>query len=230
MSSTNYDEVIDHPDLNKKGLRVEKPPWNPKIIVVITLIFLLPGGILYALNFERLGLKSRKIPNLITFCLLFLVVFLANLSNQFKPINMINFALTTYCAIHFYKTQNYLYKRHIEAGGNRSSCRLPVLVTILSFVPVFSIGFGFQSMIDNKYYQAHQFYAAGDFGNAEKYFKIYKQFNKDEPAPYYSLAMVYVETGRIDLAKVELKSYLRLNRGDQEVEGILKELNEITKK
>ncbi len=49
-------------------------PWSPSSIALITLIFsILPGAILYHLNFKRLGYTGRPYPSLLTNILIYII-------------------------------------------------------------------------------------------------------------------------------------------------------------
>lgn len=200
-------------------------PWDPKIISILTALFFVPGGILYALNFERLGHKEKKVPNLITFSLLSSVLIFASLLSEAR-LSALGFVISMAYAIHFYKSQNHLYKKHLQNGGQKASLGMPVLITAISLCALVLISYSFSTIIDSKFNKAQKFYEIGDLINAEKNYKIYKKFNRSDPAPYYNLALVYIDTGRIDLAKSELEAYLKLNRSDNEARELLEDLSQ----
>jgi len=110
-----------------------RPPWSPTGIALVTLLLSpIPGGILHALNYERLGVPARKrlalFSNLIAGVALFVVP--STGSAIFLPRSGVALLFAAY----FYKSQERLFQAHLSLGGRKASLLLPVCLTILTVV------------------------------------------------------------------------------------------------
>ena len=105
-------------------------PWSPTQIAVISLLLTpLAGGVLHALNYERLGAAlSRKrialFSNLISITALIVSPFFIS-----TPFWGQAFAL--FASAYFYKSQEHLFQAHRSLGGRTSSLVLPIVLTIV---------------------------------------------------------------------------------------------------
>lgn len=119
-----------------------KPPWNPAWIATITILFsVLPGGILHALNYERLGLHQKKKANLITNLLLFIFIFMASTMLQEMRFGLFQLVFHIACASHFYKSQTNLFQRHLADNGTKASIWFPLFISFLGWLLIMYITF-----------------------------------------------------------------------------------------
>ncbi len=100
--------------------------WSPTGIALVSLLFSpLPGGILHALNYSRLGTPGRRrlalFSNLIAGTVLF-----------FPPLTpAIRISASLFAAAYFYKTQEHLFLAHRSSGGRKASLAVPVVLTLV---------------------------------------------------------------------------------------------------
>lgn len=109
-------------------------PWSPTGIALITLLFSpLPGGILHAMNYARLGQPERTrlalASNLITTTILFFVTFYAE-----RSLRAVTWLAAITIAAYFYKSQDELFRRHQSAGGQKASLLLPGTLSVVVLV------------------------------------------------------------------------------------------------
>jgi len=100
--------------------------WSPTGIAIVSLLLSpIPGGVLHALNYRRLGAPARGrlalFSNLITGTVLLLFPSL--------PPGL-RIAASLFLASYFYKTQEELFLAHRSVGGRKASLVVPVVLTI----------------------------------------------------------------------------------------------------
>lgn len=99
----------------------EKLPWSPTQIAVISLV-LTPfmGGILHALNYERLGAPARTRVSLFSNLITGVAFLLGG-----------GLLLALFASAYFYKSQERLFETHCAAlGGRTASLLWPIVLTI----------------------------------------------------------------------------------------------------
>lgn len=108
--------------------RIEREPWNPSIIAILSLFFsIIPGSILHSLNYERLGASYEKKNTYLTnIFLVFLLLFFC-LSYELILASTFNFIVSLY----FYKSQAPLYKNHLAESGSTGSIKFPLIFSIV---------------------------------------------------------------------------------------------------
>jgi len=110
-----------------------KKLWNPISFLIISAVFsFLPTGILYALNWGRLGYKKKRNLYLIGSVLAF-TLFCAVASFIPETLAMgfyigVNIGAGSY----FMQSQRKDYKAHIENGGKKASLLLPLFICIVA--------------------------------------------------------------------------------------------------
>jgi hypothetical protein len=101
-------------------------PWSPTAIALTTLILSpIPGGILHALNYARLGRPERG-----------RLALFANLSAAafFVFIMPERIAAAMLFAAYFYKTQERTFQAYRSEGGRQASIWIPVAITLGAFL------------------------------------------------------------------------------------------------
>ena len=198
-------------------------PWSPSVISLITALFsILPGGILHAMNYARLGYPQKKrlvlVSNIIMSVFLIFLSLLTNMHYLFFLV--INLAYAGY----FFKSQDSIFQNHIEKGGKKGSLIGPMILSVLTTGLIFGASLGYDHLKSMDYEEAVVMMTAGKYDEAEKLFQSYKKYSPKEESTYYNLALIYQETERFDLAIAELKTLLRMNPKDTEARSMLREL------
>jgi len=207
----------------------ELRPWSPNVIALITAIFcILPGGILHAINYARLGYPQKKrlalVSNVIMSVFLILLSLLTGLHHLFFLV--INLAYAGY----FYKSQDSIFQNHIKKGGKKGSLIGPIILSVLTTGLIVGVSIGYDHLRTMEYEKAVSLMTAGNYDEAEKLFQSYKKYSPKEESTYYNLALIYQETERFDLAIAELKTLLRINPKDIVARSMMMELEGNDKK
>ncbi|MCM1991645.1 hypothetical protein [Oceanirhabdus seepicola] len=154
MEETNLNEVILNETIpNKKAL------WDPKNFLVMS-VFLsfLPAGILYSLNYGRVGNRKKKNISLVLSLLGFILFIVALIFIPIIiPITMINLiakllgtGINIVVGIYLKNNQEKIFKEHIKNGGNKASFVVPILLSIIVWVIIFLLPTPYDSIQDNK--------------------------------------------------------------------------------
>ncbi len=207
----------------------ELRPWSPSVISLITALFsILPGGILHAMNYARLGYPQKKksalVSNVIMSVFLIVLSLLTNLHHLFFLV--INLAYAGY----FFKSQDSIFQNHVKKGGKKGSLIGPIILSVLTAGLIVGVSLGYDHLRTLEYEKAVIMMAAGKYDEAEKLFQSYKKYSPKEESTYYNLALIYQETDRLDLAMAELKALLRINPKDTEARSMMMELESNDKK
>lgn len=115
--------------------------WNPIVIGLLSFFFtFLPAGIFYAINFERLGQVKKKNLSLVLVVLGFVIytaaVFLIHEdAPTIQIFTLINAAISGF----FIFSQNTLYKKHLDKGGEKAPVLLPILLSLVWFAIISSL-------------------------------------------------------------------------------------------
>lgn len=205
-------------------------PWNPRGIALITFFFsILPGGILHALNYERLGRSELKRNNLITNTLSAVALVVAALT--FDLPRLLIFVINVGYAIYFQISQESLFRQHLAGGGKKASLVLPGAASLLSLVPLLTLmlvlGNSYQvTHFERQFGRAVQLLKDERYAEAEQMFKECQEYYPEDTAIYWNLAIVYHETGRIDEAKGQLERLLEIDEDADDAKDYLEELTE----
>lgn len=110
-----------------------KAPWNPAAVGLICFFFsLIPGIVMHAINWERLGYPELKRRRLVTawFAVaawLSATLALADIATTTSLLSMVNLAV----AVYFYHSQAEFFAKHRAAGGAKASAWPPLLLCLL---------------------------------------------------------------------------------------------------
>ncbi|HEY0072793.1 MAG TPA: tetratricopeptide repeat protein [Abditibacteriaceae bacterium] len=211
--------------------------WNPVAIVWICLLFsILPAGIMYALNFERLGQPEKKKGALlfvgVISIIFYVIVAVTSIAPNMHPaldkqLRLLCGAFTLSVAACFYRNQKPLFLRHLRQGGKKAALLKPVLLSFIAILIVMaSFGYWLVAQEEKKFNRAIVLYEQGEYKDAERLFKSYKVDNPDESGVYLNLALIYLETERPEQAKEELQEVIRLEPQNEEAKDLLQELED----
>lgn len=212
--------------------RGQLPPWNPAAIGWLSVLFtFLPAGILWALNFARLGQPDKTRPRLIGVALGYLVFWVLafwdfgdGAVQQFLDAGLKG----THAAVAyaFYHQQKPLFRAHIEAGGKKASIWLPAaffflfLLALLAGMFVYFLGpkviergpaFMFDSLI------ASRTLAKGEFNRAAPVLK--RLAEAGDPTFQVVLGHAYVKGQGVEHNLVEAMKWYRAAAEQGHAEG-----------
>lgn len=215
--------------------------WSPTAIVwMCILLSVLTGGIMYALNFERLGQPQKKklaLAGIIVLCGGFygvnlLVVFKPELLPSINDGHLRAFSMISSFILmwYFYLTQQPLFVRHIKQGGKKASLLPPILwslgtIVILGVI-LLACAFWYGSQDEQEFAQAISLMEKEKYDEAEAILKTYRTKYPEEPLTYYNLAIIYSVKGQFSQAKQQLKESLRLNPDNKDAKALLKQVEE----
>lgn len=204
-----------------------KPPWNPKAIGFITFFFsFLPGGIMLALNYERLGQPEKKMPTLLAvivgFVVFMTIIFMLPEESAFDRLfHWLNIAI----AVTFGNLQKGTFESYMADGGTKAS---PWPAAGLSFMGVVAIVVAFGawafwdvSRDEARFETARTHMQAGEYDQAEAIFLEYAEKYPEEAGTYFNLASIYLSQGRLEEARKYAAEYHRLVPDDPEGEALM---------
>ena len=215
--------------------------WSPTAIVWACLLFsVLPGGIMYALNFERLGQPQKKktaLLGVIAFCfvfygILFAAAFKPELFPSFneKMLRALSAAGTFGMARIFYLQQKPLFIRHLQQGGKKASVWPPIVwsVATITVVGIALVGYFIWQVNrdEQEFSRGYALMQKGKYDEAEKIFKSYQDKYPDETPAYMNLALIYADEAKLPQAKQELTELLRLDPKDKDAKDLLKDVED----
>ena len=208
---SDEDRAIDSPATERTIALPARPPWSPTAIALATLLLSpLPGAILHALNYGRLGLPHRT--KLVLFTNLFAAtIFLPLAARTGTYITLL--PVSMFFASHFFKTQEDRYRRHRSEGGKKARFLLPVLVSLIGSI---ALGYGFQVLEDLRHetdfvHAFEQLSSGKNLEQAEASFLSYQAVRPDVDASYWNLAILYDHRGEPEKAKAQLRAYLKID-------------------
>lgn len=212
-----------------------KKPWNPIHFLWIGIFFsFLPSGIMYALNSERLGDPKRKKPVFIAvvvgFVILVSVPFIMPTFGQACLI--LNGSIVT--ALYF--SQKDLFKKHIAAGGGRASIKVPLILSFLLAFTYAGIGLGVefyqQSQTSDVLQDLQEKMSLIQMINEQKYdiaeprLIKYEEDHPEDTDTYWNLAILYLQTDRLQLALRQLEQLKQIDPGYEGLETHMKIIQE----
>ncbi len=202
--------------------------WSPTGIALITVLLSpLPGGILHALNYARLGKPERTrlalASNLVTTTVLFFLAFQAEGS-----LRVLLPGIALVIAAYFYKSQGNLFRRHRSAGGEKASLLLPGILSVL-FPVILALGITYAEdvRIQRGFEEAIRLMEEGKSGEAETKLLAYQSAYPDDMASYWNLALIYEQSGNNERAKQELRAFISRSQNPQEAQKYLDRLESI---
>jgi hypothetical protein len=108
-------------------------PWSPTAIALTTLLLSpIPGGILHALNYARLGHPERG--RLALFANLGAAAAVVFIVPVLMTAPMTRWAAAILLAAYFYKSQESTFQAYRSKGGQAASIWVPVAVTLGFFL------------------------------------------------------------------------------------------------
>jgi hypothetical protein len=139
-------------EINMEGNQIsDKRLWNPKGFILISVLFsFLPAGILYSLNYGRLGdTKKKNISLAITFVAFVVMITMGLLINE-SIIKSIFYGLNIGAAAFMYNNQSKIFKNHILNGGRKASYLVPVLGSVVITTALLALAFHWINIPDQK--------------------------------------------------------------------------------
>jgi hypothetical protein len=110
--------------------------WSPTGIAIVSLLLSpLPGGVLHALNYARLGNPGRRRLALFSNLITATVLLFPSLPPGFR------ISASLFAAAYFYKTQEQLFLAHRSGGGRKASLAVPVVLTIAAALALLVVFF-----------------------------------------------------------------------------------------
>lgn len=204
-----------------------KKAWNPTWIAVIAFFFtLLPGLILMAINYEKLGKPKYKKPLIIFAIISFLLLcyFTAVLSSNYDYLFAIIHLSTPILIIVF---QRKLYDDFLDSHESHQteSLRFPAILSFL-FIAVFILSLSgykyFEHLsIKNGVAAAEQFFLDGQFNEAKITLHLLMEKYPEEPIILYNLAAIYRAEHQNDSAKFYLRKLLETSPNHSEAKEVL---------
>lgn len=198
------------------------------------LFSILPAGIMYALNFGRLGLPQRQRSALYfvlgTSAIYYLIAVRALFLSDVEETTQVSLRawfqiVNIVVAWRFYIGQQALFARHVRQGGRRAPLLVPFALSALFIV---AVALGAETYVmkrdEQSFYTAVALFKAGKYRDAESIFKSYKRKYPEETSVSWNLALIYANTGRDDQAKQELKELLNIDPNHKDARRFLGEL------
>jgi len=115
-----------YPGKANKGL------WNPARFVVLSIFFsFLPAGILYSLNYGRVGSFKKRNTSLLVICAVFAIAIMITFTIEKDIAKSLFLGLNVGVGIYMQREQKKLFKDHIANGGRKASYIFPVIFCII---------------------------------------------------------------------------------------------------
>ena len=136
--------VVEAPVLGKfSGVKAWNPRWFEGMSVPFTF---LPSGILWAMNFERLGQPERKLPAIAAVIVGFLILAACFLFIDVIP-EYAAIAVNYGFGFYFYHSQKRLFGDFINQGGSRARYTVPLGVSVVASVLIVIVGLRLDSFV-----------------------------------------------------------------------------------
>ncbi|GEM_PF-5950391 len=180
-----------------------KKAWNPKGIHVLSWFFSpLPAGIVWALNYERLGHPEKKLGAfLIALLLTAAVVAISMIPNVPRFLLLL---LNGSAASIYYYAQADLFRKFLEKGGSKASFLLPTVNSLALILVVFAVLYGISEHQEGVWMkrinEIDELLSNSRYTAAKARLSALKNDYPEQPAPHIGLAVVYLEQDRIDSA------------------------------
>jgi peptidoglycan/LPS O-acetylase OafA/YrhL len=202
--------------------------WNPLYIGVLSYFcLLLPGMILFAINFEKLGKPQLKKPVLTGGVLFFLAMLAAWI---YLPAGFDWLLETLHIGIPVAMAawQHPIYRKLLDDDNNEvyaESLLKPAVLSIL-FLLVFialtlALKWWSHERLKNRMVEAMQLYDTGSLQEAANHLNLIKTEYPDEQLAYINLAITYEAMGKVDSASVVLEDWLSKAPGDSQAQEML---------
>jgi tetratricopeptide (TPR) repeat protein len=204
-----------------------KKAWNPIWIAVVSFFFsMLPGLILMAFNYERLGKPNLKKP-LIAFAILFFI-FLCYLTTAIpKEYDWVFAVIHLGIPILIAYIQKPLYEQFLDASDDHEpeSFTLPVIYSFI-FLMVFFGGISGYQYYDyvkmrNGILETEHLYLEGKLEEAKAGLFVLHESYPNNSAILFNLATIYESELKKDSAKIYLRKILEFQPNDESVKEAL---------
>lgn len=199
------------------------PAWSPVAIGWLSaLLSPIPAGILWSLNWRRLGQPDRTRGGFL-FVVGVAVVYLPLAMLLPARANMVFMAANIAIASYFHSSQKELFAQHLARGGPRARLLKPVLYSGLAVLAILG---GAAAWIlpgalaaGDAIDQGNQLLETGDDRGAREAFLRARKADPDEPAAYWNLALADRRLHRYDEARRTLETLRQLDDGFQGSDG-----------
>jgi len=196
------------PESVRLGLR----PWNPRYIAMLSIFLsILPGGILHAVNYGRLGhteLKRRKLVGNLTWATALFVLAMVLPDGAVVLI----WLMSVLIARQFYRTQVDLFQEHIRAGGKTESILVPATITIVCVMLLISGLFAVLAVVpsesDLAFYRGYAHQEAGRYERAIEDYSRAIELDRGYLEAYYNRGSCRSELGQHEQAVQDFSDYL----------------------
>lgn len=116
-----------------------KKLWNPKSFIIFSALFsFLPAGIMYSLNYGRIGNERKKWASLIATFIGFIALFTLAYFIPTTISKSLSFGINIGIGAYLMRAQSELYQEHIQSGGERASYLPPIIIGISIFALLIS--------------------------------------------------------------------------------------------
>jgi tetratricopeptide (TPR) repeat protein len=202
--------------------------WNPLYIGIIGYFcLLLPGMILFALNFEKLGKPKLKKPVLAGGVLFFVIMLAAWI---YLPASFDWFleALHIGVPVALAAWQHPIYRKLLDDDHNevyQESLLKPAVLSILFLLVFISLTLALQwwshEQLKKKMTEAMQLYDTGSLQEAANHLREIKKEYPAEQLSYINLAITYEAMGKTDSATAVLEEWLLKAPEDSQAQEML---------
>jgi tetratricopeptide (TPR) repeat protein len=231
--------VLSNP-INSRTIEENPSPkslWSPIAIGWISLLFTpIPAVIMAALNFGRSGQLQKQKLWLFYALVSALIYCLASFRMAITSDDLIGHRSTRALLLvvgitiawALYHSQQYLFERHIQQGGKKSSVLVPVLGSLLGLGVTSGVSYCgtllLETQINREFEKAVTLMSKGEYQSTKTIFRNIKGYFPYDTSLSYNLAIIYSETDRIELAKQELKQIIKLEPDSKDAQAFLNEL------
>ena len=106
--------------------------WNPASFAVLSFFFsFLSAGILYSLNYGRVGLIKKRNISLLVICVIFVVALTITVATERDIAKSLFLGLNIGVGMYMQRDQKKLYEDHIANGRKKASYVLPLVFCII---------------------------------------------------------------------------------------------------
>jgi len=208
-----------------------KRPWSPFHLGLISYFcIILPGGLLFAENFERLGKAGWKLGvQLLTLFWFFLMMasiawlpanltWISELVHLIFPVGMI-----------FLQNPSYQkWREETEDMVPKASLSKPILASVLFALFLFSAivakDWYLRHRLEKRMSQAAEAYTQGQYEQSTRILRSLQHDYPDERTVYVNLALSHEAVGQRDSAIQVFRTWLERSPGDEEVSEMLYKL------
>ncbi|MCB0819848.1 MAG: tetratricopeptide repeat protein [Bacteroidetes bacterium] len=202
--------------------------WNPLYIGIIAYFcVLLPGLILFALNFEKLNRPQLKKPVLIAGILFFIFMLIAWMYLP-ESYDLVLEAFHIGVPVGLAAWQHPIYRRLLDDDTNEyypESLLKPAVLSILFLLVFVGSNLGLQwwnhEQLKSRMGEAMQVYDSGSLQQAANQLNEIKHDYPGEQLAYINLAITYEAMGKIDSATVVLEEWLEIAPDDAQAKEML---------